>query len=205
MHASPKYLLVFLRTRKPVEPAYPPGKRQFESKKSKGHPFPSHFVHASPLHNEKPARIQYESIVQEAEEKSKCLETNEKRNRLITNFWVAKPKKLATRRCFYETYMIESKSKTKPWLCKEKETNYSASKQNCLSLNPKHLTGFTSSLHAILFRKTNEILNSLMQRRYEVKEIVRSRQPPWQAQRDSRSWWVCPYVWLPFCVKTGRM
>jgi len=136
----------------------------------------------------------YESIVQEAEEKVEMSGDKwEKRNRLITNFWVAKPKKLATRRCFYEIRVIESKSKTKPLMCKEKETNYSASKE-CLSLNPKHLTGFPSSSHAILFRKTNEILNSLMQRRYEVKKIVRSRQTPWQAQRNSRSWWVCPYA-----------
>jgi hypothetical protein len=39
-------------------------------------------------------------------------EKRKKRNRLITNFWVAKPKKLATPRCFYETRVIESKSKT---------------------------------------------------------------------------------------------
>jgi len=57
----------------------------------------------------------YESIVQEAEEKVEMSGDKwEKRNRLITNFWVAKPKKLATRRCFYEIRVIESKSKTKP-------------------------------------------------------------------------------------------
>jgi hypothetical protein len=42
-------------------------------------------------------------------------------------------------------------------------------KQECLSLIPKHLTVIPSSLHAILFRKTKEILNPLMQRRYESK------------------------------------
>jgi hypothetical protein len=96
-----------------------------------------------------------------------------KRNRLITNFWVAKPKKLATPRCFYETRVIESKSKTRSLMCKEKETNYSARKQECLSLNPTQTPDwFSSSLHAIRFRKTKEILDSLMQRRMKLRKSL---------------------------------
>jgi hypothetical protein len=58
MHPQ-KYLLVFIRTRKsqsnqPVHLKSASSNR----KKSKRRPFPSHFVHASFLHDEKPARIQ---------------------------------------------------------------------------------------------------------------------------------------------------
>jgi hypothetical protein len=67
----------------------------------------------SPSINRSQRESKYESIVQEAVGKVEMSKTNErKETRLITNFWVAEPKKLATPRCLYETRVIEPKSKT---------------------------------------------------------------------------------------------
>lgn len=114
---------------KPVEPAYPSEKRQRESNKSKVVNFHPILCMPAPSINRSQRESKYESIVQETRRNFEMSQDKrKKRNRLITNFWVAKPKKLATPRCFNETRVIGSKSKMKSLMCKEKETNYSASK-----------------------------------------------------------------------------
>jgi len=90
-------------------------------------------------------RSKYESIVQETRRNSEMSGDKWKKEKPPNyNSWVAKPKKMATRRCFYETRVIESKSKTKSSMLKEKKTNYSASKSASPQIPPKHLTVFAS-------------------------------------------------------------
>jgi len=98
---------------KPVEPAYPSEKRRREWKRKVVN-FRPILCMPAPSITRSQRNPNTKALYKKPEEIPKCLETNErKRNRLITNFWVAKPKKLATPRCFYETRVIESKSKTK--------------------------------------------------------------------------------------------
>jgi len=126
MHATPTYLPVFIRSRRAsrVSPPIWKAPSRIEKKKSKKvihfHPIlciPAPFIMRSQRESK------YEGIVQEARRKTKNRNVwgqMKERNRLITNFWVAKPKKLATHRCFYETRVIEPKSKTKSSMCKGK-------------------------------------------------------------------------------------
>jgi hypothetical protein len=123
MHASSSIFWCSSEPGKPVEPAYPSEKRQRESKKSKVVKFHPILCMPAPSFDRSQREIQVKkALYKKPEEISKCLETNEKKKgkRLITNFWVAKPKKQATPRCFYETRVIESKSKKKSSMCKGK-------------------------------------------------------------------------------------
>lgn len=122
---------------KPAEPAYPSEKRRRESKKkAKVINFHPILCMPAPSINRSQRESKYESIVQEARRKVEMPgDKRKKRNRLITNFWVAKPKKLATPRCFYETRVIESKSKTQIVNVQGKG-NKLFHEQEGLSLNP---------------------------------------------------------------------
>lgn len=76
-----KYLLVFIRTRKASRASLSIWKAptRIEIKKQ-GHEVPSHFVHASPIHQLKPARNpSKKALYKKLEENSKCLETNERK------------------------------------------------------------------------------------------------------------------------------
>ncbi len=61
-----------------------------------------------------------------------------KKSRLITNSWVAKPKKSATHMVFYETRAIKSKSRTKSSMCKEKRKQIISTQANGLSLQSQN-------------------------------------------------------------------
>merc|ERR1712093_327264 len=76
-----------------------------------------------------------------------------KASRLITNFWVARPKKSAAQMLFlWDPSWLKSITKISSMCKKGGSANYSAKAKEPLP-NPKHLIGYPSGLHAILFSK----------------------------------------------------
>jgi len=141
MHAFPKVSFGVHQNDEPVERAHPFEETPTEVKKA-NFVLPPIFCAYQPLfNNEKPARIQGKHCTRK--EKLEMSADKWEKNRLITNSWVAIPKKMASLDVFMRPERSSRILKRDHRECASKQL---FRKQECLSLNPKHLTGFPSSL-----------------------------------------------------------
>jgi len=139
------------------------------------------FVHANPQKPANPNEIVQEKRTPEQIEKKSC--------RLITKSLPPYNSK------------IEFKSKSKSWwMCNRKKTNYSGPKETPI---PKHLTGYPTQFICPRFERQRKNLDSLMQRRWKIMKVVRSRQHRrCNAARDRVGVSFYVYYWLDIALWT---